>query len=281
MTTINLLTQGQQLINASKVVIASGDVDSVQLHVEFDSVEWNTYPTRSATFYTSNDATVYEKLLLNDKCVVPFEVLQESGILFIGVRGVSSDGERVKTSTLVKYKISEGATAGDKTLNPTMDLYQQYLAALKTEASPALQAMATEIRTILETEAETLREEAVATNEAARAMLEALQGTVVWENPDPTKELDSFAIEQISSAFKSFRVIYTVDTSSNTHDEKTISKKGVLYKLTSDCYSYRDDLYYRDIYISDTYITIHGGIGFQGTPNNRILIPVKIIGYKY
>lgn len=280
MTTINLLTQGQQLINASKVVIASGDVDSVQLHVEFDSVEWNAYPTRSATFYTSNDATVYEKLLLNDKCVVPFEVLQESGILFIGVRGVSSDGEKVKTSTLVKYKISEGATAGDKTLNPTMDLYQQYLAALKTEASPALQAMAAEIRTMLETEAETLREEAVATNEAARAMLEALQGTVLWENSDPTKDFPATTIEQDLSKFKSFRVIFATGNNLTEYEEKTISTKGLLYTLSSDLYGSNSDLYKRDITISDTNIAI-GHVGGSNDPFNNKIIPVKIIGYKY
>ena len=145
MTKISLITQGQQLICANKVVIAAGDINSVELKVEFDSA-WDDYPAKSATFYTSSNPTVQEMLMLNNSCIVPFEVMTESCVLFIGVRGVSADGERVKTSTLAKYKISEGATAGDKTLTPTMDLYQQYLAALKTEADPVLMALKEELQ---------------------------------------------------------------------------------------------------------------------------------------
>ena len=280
MTTIYLLTQGQQLINASKVVVASGDVKSVQLRVEFDSAEWKEYTNRSATFYTSNDPTVHEMLLLNNKCVVPFEVLQESGVLFIGVRGVSSDGERVKTSTIVKYKISKGAVAGDKTLTPTMNLYQQYLAALKNEAAPAIESIKAEVEKALETEIEALRSEAVATNEAARAMLESLQGTVLWENPDPTASFAATTIEMDLAEYKNLKVIYCYDTSKNTYEEQHVSVRGVTYALGELQTFLSDSGYSRNISITDTEIVV-SDCTRKGSVANGMIIPVKIIGYKY
>ena len=259
MTKINLLTQGQQLINASKVVVASGDVNSVQLCVEFDSAAWGEYPARSATFYTSKDATVHEMLLLNDKCIVPFEVLTEACVLFIGVRGVSADGERVKTSSLVKYKVSEGAPIGDKTLTPTMDLYQQYLAALKAEADPVIAAVRTEIQAAAE--ASILEVE-----EAAKE----LTSTVLWTNPDTSSAFAAQTVAFDASQYKTFRVIF-----GNT--EQTISEKGKTYTVLTPSASTQN---IRNVKITDT------GAEFSdesssGTANNKRVIPEKILGYKY
>ena len=129
MTRIELATADQKLINPAKVTIAAGDIASVELYVDFDS-HWDSFPIRNATFHTSNNSTVYEVMLTDDTCIVPAEVLSEKGVLYIGARGVSENGEVVKTSSLVKYNIAPGATVGEKTLNPPMDLYQQYLAEL-------------------------------------------------------------------------------------------------------------------------------------------------------
>ena len=278
MTKINLLTQGQQLINASKVVVASGDVNSVQLCVEFDSAAWKEYPARSATFYTSKDETVHEMLLLNDKCIVPFEVLTEACVLFIGVRGVSADGERVKTSSLVKYKVSEGAPIGDKTLTPTMDLYQQYLAALKTEADPVIA---------------TIRERGLQAVDEVKAdflkMISELQRTVLWENPDETAAFPATTIEQDLSEFESFRVIYKNSNSEGYgYGEQVISTKGIRYNLVGhragDGGATSWAFHFRGITISDT------GIVFEDTDTpydsasetkNNHVVPVQIIGYKY
>lgn len=286
MTIINLLTQGQQLINASKVVVASGDVNSVELQVEFDSVAWGEYPVRSATFYTSKDATVHEMLLLNDKCIVPFEVLTEASVLFIGVRGVSADGERVKTSSLVKYKISEGAPIGDKTLTPTMDLYQQYLAAVKAEADPVIAAIKEEIKATAEAEIATMRENAEELNASVHETASELVRTVLWENPDATAVFPATTIEMDLSAFQSFRVVYANSnkTAIYGHGEMTISVKGIRYSLQG--ISLADDLacVFRGITISDTGIVIEDGVvpyESASEANNRYAVPVQIIGYKY
>lgn len=132
MTTISLVANDQLLSVALNPKIASGDVKSVTLHVDF-SAEWDGF-AKSAVFFTLNDETVFEKVLVSNECTIPAEVLAESGILYIGVRGVNSGNNTVKTSTLVKYKIEEGAPAGTGTaVEPTADVYQQLLTAYGIE----------------------------------------------------------------------------------------------------------------------------------------------------
>lgn len=128
MTIISLVATDQLLSIALQPKVASGDINSVKLHVDFDSI-WDKY-AKNAVFFTADDDTVYEILLNSGNCVVPPEVLVKPGILYIGIRGVNADNNAVKTSTLVKYKISEGAPSGNgTTVEPTADVYQQLLTA--------------------------------------------------------------------------------------------------------------------------------------------------------
>ena len=135
MTKISLVATDQLLTIALQPKIASGDQNSVTLHIEFDE-EWSGCG-RSAVFFTSEDSTVYEIPLVADECTIPHEVLSRSGILYIGARGVNSSNKAVKTSTLVKYKIAEGAPCGTgTTVEPTADVYQQILTAYgKTDSA--------------------------------------------------------------------------------------------------------------------------------------------------
>lgn len=129
MTTISLVATDQLLSVALQPKVASGDQNSVELHVDFDS-EWDGYG-KSAVFFTSENNTVYEMVLTNGNCVIPHEVLAKPCDLYIGVRGVNSGNNAVKTSSLVKYKIIKGAPAGDgATVEPTADVYQQLLTAI-------------------------------------------------------------------------------------------------------------------------------------------------------
>jgi len=144
MTTIQMITNDQVLIGVQKPKVASGDVNSVILHIDFDEA-WDSFITKSAVFHTSKNTAIQEILLVDNECLIPAPMLAEEGILFIGVRGVTADGETVKTSTLVKYKIVQGATASQKTIYPELDMYQQYLSALKNEADPVLNAIKAEV----------------------------------------------------------------------------------------------------------------------------------------
>lgn len=149
MTKINLIASDQLLSLSTNPILASGDRKTDTLHIDF-SEEWAGL-TLSAVFFTDKDATVYEVLLDGDcNCTIPHEALDKDCILFIGARGVNANTAKVKTSTLIKYKIKKGAPSGTaSTVAPTPDVYQQILAnqeALKAETEAELE----EIRELVE-----------------------------------------------------------------------------------------------------------------------------------
>lgn len=129
MTTIRLFADDQKLKVAEQPCVVSGGRNSTTLRVKFNG-DWSDYE-KSAVFYTTRDDKVYEVLLNEGECTVPHEVLSLTADLFIGVRGVSSEHQAVKTTSLVKYKVEKGAPVGDgTTVEPTPDVYQQILMRL-------------------------------------------------------------------------------------------------------------------------------------------------------
>ena len=151
MTTIGLSANDQLLAVTLNPKLASGQQNTVDIRVEF-SDDWDGF-AKSAVFFTSNDTnTIFEKVLTNGECVIPAEVMSKDGVLYIGVRGVNSQNNEVKTTSLVKYKISEGSPSGAGTeVEPTPDIYQQLLSAygktdnsINKEISDRKSAIATE-----------------------------------------------------------------------------------------------------------------------------------------
>lgn len=127
MTTIRLATADQRLFFLEKPVVATGDVNSVEIHVDFDSV-WDNYG-KEAVFFTEKKRTPIAKPLVDGTCKIPSEFLADVCCVFIGVRGVHSDN-RVKTTTLVKFKLSEGTpSGGSPNEEPELDVYQKLLAS--------------------------------------------------------------------------------------------------------------------------------------------------------
>lgn len=104
--------------------VASGNKETVQLYVSFDSA-WEGY-AKSAVFHTEKDSIVYESVMANNRCLVPKEVIAEAGQLFIGVRGLK--GKTVKQSLLVRYKIEKGSD-GVWSFEPSPNVYNQLLTA--------------------------------------------------------------------------------------------------------------------------------------------------------
>ena len=126
-TCIKLKTVDQRLTIVQQPVLASGDVGTVRVEYALDSY-WDGY-VPSGTFYTGKQPEdVYEQPLSGGACVIPWEVLQEDGVLYIGLRGVDAAG-LVKTAAPVRYRVEKGSPCGNGTaVEPTPDVYQQILA---------------------------------------------------------------------------------------------------------------------------------------------------------
>ena len=268
MTTLYLTTSDQHLITAQKVKIASGDINSVQLCVTFDSL-WDNYPARTAVFYTSNDDTRIEVLLIDNACVIPSEVLTESCILYVGIRGVSSDGTKVKTSAIVQHKIVPGVGSGKTTISPTMDLYQQYIAAMDNRVDPIFN----EIRTKL---AEDFAEQ-------LSGITDFLEADVLWENPSPDERFAAQTIEMDLSKYKRFSVLFRGSCRSDSeHYEVDFSEKNVLQSVSCS-ETYMGDSYFlgRQLTFLNTGVQITKSVDASGKENNKKIVPIKIKGYIY
>jgi len=265
MTEINLMTSDQRLIAVQKVVIASGDVNSVQLKVVFDDA-WNGFAHRTATFHTAEDSTKYEALLVDDCCVVPWEALQKPGTLFIGIRGAETDGDllvdvAIKTSSLVKYKIEQGAENGQTTLTPSMDLFQQYLKAMDDKVDPF--------------RADVYAQMDAKIKQHEEALANITEGHLLWENPDPTAEFAAQTIALDLSAYKKVVVLYAGEKGTRS---TIMYSKGEDYemRMIDGGGTSSTNTFARKISWNNSGVTI-------GTPGNSYddeCIPVKIIGFK-
>lgn len=133
-TCIKLKTVDQRLTVVQQPVLASGDVGTVRVEYALDSY-WDGY-TPSGTFYNGKQPEdVYEQLLDDGACVIPWEVLQEDGVLYIGLRGVDAAG-LVKTAAPVRYRVEKGSPRGNgTTVEPTPDVYQSMLTRISDAES--------------------------------------------------------------------------------------------------------------------------------------------------
>lgn len=268
MTILNLITSDQHLISAQKIKLASGDINSVQLKVAFDSA-WDSHPTRTAVFYTSSNPTKYDALMVDDMCVIPAEVLEKPGLLHIGVRGVSMDGTSVKTSSIAQHKIVQGAEMEEMTIAPSMDLYQQYIAAMDARVDPIF----TEIKAQL------------AEQHAAQMaeLTDLLTPVVLWTNESPNEEFAEQTIEMDLSEYKRISVLFgEAKTTSNVYYEFIFSEKNVP-QIVHDrgAASQSDYLFARKLTLSNTGIQITDATYPGSNNHNDYVVPIKITGYKY
>lgn len=267
-TTLKVTLSDQTLIAAEKVRIASGDIDSVRLTVEFDEM-WGRFESKTASFYTSHDSTPIEKLLTNNRCVVPTEVLDKPGILYVGIIGVTADGESVKTSSIVSFKITQGANHAYTTLKPTMSLYQQFLAAAKAEVDPVSKAFKAEI---------------MADYEAVKNDLNTLlNGEVLWTNPDSSVGFEAQTIPIDLSDYKKIKIVFRHQASDNSgggYSESEASVKGLSYHHFCGAFSGGNTTLARTFSFGDDGVEF-GKAKRSGETDNSYIVPVEIRAYKH
>lgn len=282
MTTLNVVLNDQTLIAAEKVKLASGDIDSVFLNVEFDAA-WNEFPNRTASFFTSRNATPHEVLLIDNECTIPAEVLAKSCTLYVGIIGVSADGTAVKTSSNVSFKIAQGANHSHTTVAPELDMYQQYLAAMMKAVSPAQEVLFARL------EERIAQHEVEIAEEYARfkgALVEMVRPVTVWENEEfnDYKWYDQSSTVTVNvdlSNYSSFLVVFYEKgyhgTSGTFYPEGSlvgspmIVEKGITYSMK--LMGSNNNFITREFTLTDE------GAVFEPASLAYRIIPAKIIGF--
>ncbi len=114
---------GARIIATENETLVAGARGAHIAEFSFDSA-WDGYFTKKAVFKRENMAI--EQLIVDGKCVIPWEVLTDSGILLVGVYG-ESDDKRRPTLWASPKTVNPGATEADSSREPTPDTWQQML----------------------------------------------------------------------------------------------------------------------------------------------------------
>lgn len=103
-------------------MLVAGSVGAHYAEFTFDS-SWDGY-AKTAVFRNGN--VTVEMLVADGRCEIPWEVLAESGQLYVGIRGELGEKQR-PTLWASRKTVYEGAEHGDAPREATADVYQQLL----------------------------------------------------------------------------------------------------------------------------------------------------------
>lgn len=123
MSVLKLKCVDQVITIMTTPLIASGVKEVIELQVDFNNA-WDSFG-KTAVFYR-DDTKVYHVVMVDNKCIIPHEVLETDGVMYLGVFGVH--GNQRLTSNVLRYKIVKGAILeGEEPKSPTPEIYEQIL----------------------------------------------------------------------------------------------------------------------------------------------------------
>lgn len=147
MTEIKLKVTDQHLRAVVYPLIASGGINENRITVEFEGTEWTGYVCGVA-FNTDEDPdTIYtQNLDSNNQCIVPWEVTEKAGTLFVAVFGTATTDVK-RTTEVTAIEIVNGAGNGNAIpAPPTPTVYDQLVALINTKQD--LLVSGTNIKTV-------------------------------------------------------------------------------------------------------------------------------------
>lgn len=212
-------------------VIASGGVQEIKVIFDFCSL-WDGF-AKTAVFYQDPENRYLALVDENDTCIVPQEVYTEAGNFYFGVFGEL--GETVRTSTVVKCKVREGAITAEGTpADPTLDIYDQIMAEL-AETRSIVQSIRDDADTIF-ANAETATNEATqaaeSANTATASVNEAIQGAnTATSNANTATDNANQAAEAANTATESAN---TAAVNANTATEATNEAREAMLADTEE-----------------------------------------------
>lgn len=155
-------------------------MDLVSTQINYDTCEftfdasWDGY-AKTAVFYS--DTTVKKSIaLVGNECVIPWENLVNSGVLFVGVFGVK--GTSVIPTNFAEQRLLQGAYVGADPTQPTNDIYLQLISDMNAfRDAEAARVVVENARVIAENARET--QEGVRQANTATAIQNAVNATAL------------------------------------------------------------------------------------------------------
>lgn len=133
MSVISLKSYDKILELVDQPVMVSGGINVDKVHFELDD-SWDGFAC-TAVFYRNRNERYESVLDVNSNAKIPWEVLKDAGVIYIGVYGVKSgdDGSaETQTSEMLRYDVGTGACTGGMNSEYTEDVLTQVLEKLAT-----------------------------------------------------------------------------------------------------------------------------------------------------
>ena len=126
MTNILITVDDQDLVCTGRPIVASQGVNEDSVVFTFSS-HWDGFGKTAYFFKQKDKDTVYVSAVdAGGAALVPWEVMDEDGVIYIGVYGVKDDV--IRTSDMLRYEIRAGLyTVGEQSQPPTPGIYEQIL----------------------------------------------------------------------------------------------------------------------------------------------------------
>lgn len=118
-----------QLVSTNEVAVASDLISEIKCEFDFDEA-WDEFSTISAIF--RGCAGSKEVVLVDDSCLVPFELLQDEGTITVNLVAYTVEGD-VKTAQMTTYKedivkvLQIAPTSGGNTGDATPTVVEQIM----------------------------------------------------------------------------------------------------------------------------------------------------------
>lgn len=128
---INLSVKNQTLMKESEISSVEMSQDYIQCKFTFLTPDWDN-TDRTAVFKNSRVGKLYEAMLEDDQCIIPWEVLTNNGSVGISVYG--TNGTYRITSTIVSFSVEKTLFGGAQSKEPSLTVYEQILRRLHEKA---------------------------------------------------------------------------------------------------------------------------------------------------
>ncbi|MDO4282331.1 MAG: hypothetical protein Q4D02_01730 [Clostridia bacterium] len=184
MKTLNINID-DNIIKIDKKYIASGTFNYIKCHFSFTK-EWNEYD--KIAIFTANDKT-YKKALVDNECIIPQEIAEEVGKIYIGVYGNKIENDVLEsrcTSNLEYFRISRGAYEKD---------------ALESEALADISSYELYINKMNEILEET--KQALDDTIQIKTDIQGLVTSVIQQIKDNVKAIENKAVDNIDKEYQS------------------------------------------------------------------------------
>lgn len=116
--------RNQSISRVDNMLYAEKSINYLEAKFNFLTEDWRDL-TKSATFENKKGKIVKDAILNNDKCLVPWEVLEEKGKIEVSVYGV--DINTKITTNIASFNLYDTISGGSATQDPTPDVYQQII----------------------------------------------------------------------------------------------------------------------------------------------------------